>query len=924
MPHRAISSYKDIIMKLRQQILAIVAIPLVGLASVSTIGVVNSMAELSATDHVEASLDYADVISALIHELQAERGYSAGFVGSDGQNFKDVLPEQRAKVDHILEEFEAVHKVIEEDYPDLAAKIDKTLEALPALRASVSARDVAVPDLAATYTKMIKSALHLNDVTFAEIHLGSIALAGASYVALSEGKESAGVERAMGAVGFGGGEFSMVGLRRLVAAGAQQTFALAQTTLYAQEAIPGLDLTQFEEIQALEELRQIALDSMATGDLQGVTGQDWFATSTAWIEKLREVELSLLEGIHRLNGLEHQTAISHLLAFSITAVISLLISVATAFFVTGRFTKQVGSLNEAMNSIAHKDFDIQITTKTLKSEVGTLSQALDTMRGDLQAADAQLVEAFTKSFAFDDSNSAMMVIDPDMVVTANNKAAKELFGQYSKILSETWPNFDADNLVGNPIDQLHKSPDHQRAILADPTQLPWQIDISVGDLKLELNATYVQAEDGSYAGNILQWRDVTQERMHAGVIMAIDREQCVVEYTLDGDIIKANDRFQTSLQLDGVALEGRAHAELLAPDEPTRSEQQAIWTNLKNGDVQYAKLQFSTKDGDIVWLRGNLTPIVDGSGKPFKIVLIAADVTSAENEQQRIEHERVKDEAARETVVRELASSLNRMSEGDLTCQISVTFDDEYERLRVDFNEAVERLSGLIQSVDQTVTGVSENATEVSSAATQLASRTEGQAATLEETAAALEQLTATVKSSAESAKEADAAVVAARTSAEAGGETVREVVKAMSEIANSSAEVAKIMNVIEEISFQTNLLALNAGVEAARAGEAGRGFSVVASEVRALAQRASDSARDISTLTTSSDAHVAAGVELVKKAGDALEAIMTRVSSTGDLVGTITNATREQATALHEINTAVVSLDQTTQHNAAMVEETT
>lgn len=911
-------------MKLRNQIFTIIAIPLVGLSVVSGIGLKGAFDDLSETNHVEASLGAADVISALVHELQVERGYSAAFVGSEGRNFADVLPDQRARVDELLIEFEVVHDLIAADYPDHVSTIDQDLKQLPSLRDAVSSLDITVPELAGTYTHMIKDSLALTDVTFADIHLGSIALAGASYVSLSEGKEAAGIERAMGAVGFGSGTFAPNGFRKFVAAGAKQTFALMQAELYATEAMPGLSFDQFSEATAVEELRQIAFSSVESGDLAGVSGADWFATSTAWIEQLRAVEVEMLESIHTLNAKEHQYAVAREITFGVSASLSLLLSLSVAYFITRRFGKHVVQLNDSMSRVARKDFDIDIATVSVKSEIGDLSRALDTMRTDLQAADAQLVEAFSKSFAFDDSNSAMMIVDTDMVITASNKATKDLLDAHDTTFREVWPDFSADKMSGHSIDRFHKNPAHQRAILSDPSRLPWRTDISIGDLKLELNASYVQAEDGSYAGNILQWRDVTQERMHAGVITAIDREQCMVEYMLDGTVIRANDQFLALLQIDEANATGRQHQSFLAAEDPTCAEQETIWSALGQGESQYAMLQLAAADGSPVWLRANLTPIVDGSGKTFKVVLIATDVTAAESARIEATEAREKEEAARAVVVRELAESLNKMSEGDLTCQIKVAFDGEYERLRVDFNEAVQRLSGLIKSVDETVSGVSSNASEVSSASSQLARRTEGQAATLEETAAALEQLTATVKSSAENAKEADAAVIEARAGAQAGGETVREVVQAMSKIADSSSEVSKIMSVIEEISFQTNLLALNAGVEAARAGEAGRGFSVVASEVRALAQRASDSARDISDLISSSDTHVTAGVELVQKAGEALETIVARVSSTGDLVGTITHATREQATALQEINTAVNSLDQTTQHNAAMVEETT
>lgn len=911
-------------MKLRSQILTIVAIPLIGLTAVSAIGLSQSLHDANTTKTVATTLEHTAVISSMVHELQVERGYSAGHVASNGQNFADVLPDQRNRVDALVQEFSVIHDFLIEEYPELVTTLDHDLEGLGEMRASISSLELTVPEVAGYYTHLIHDALQLTDTTFADIHLGSVALAGASYVALTEGKEAAGLERAMGAAGFSAGSFPPELLVKFVKFGAEQRFALAQTELYSREAIADLDFAQFPEATAIEELRALAISTLNGGDISGVSGPDWFATSTAWIESLHNTELELLDGIRVLNQQEYEVALVHEIIFAVAGAVSLILSLVVAFVITRRFTKHVSMLNASMASVARKEFDIEIETLSVKSEIGELSQALDTMRQDLKSADAQLVEAFSKSFAFDDSNSAMMIVDPEMVITSCNAAAQDLVERHTEAFKETWTDFDAGSMMGRSVDRFHKNPAHQRAILSDPSKLPWRSDISIGDLKFELNASYVRGEDGSYAGNVLQWRDVTQERMHAGVIHAIDAEQCMLECTLDGDIMRANEQFLEVLQLDAAEATDRTYQSFLAMDEPTREQQDDIWAELKNGQSQYAKVKLTTAEGTNVWLRANLTPIVDVSGKAFKVVMIATNVTDAEV--ARIENEKAqkREEAAREVVVQELAQSLNRLSEGDLTCQIVVDFDEQYERLRIDFNEAVERLSGLIKSVDETVTAVSSNASEVSAASGELARRTETQAATLEETAAALDELTATVKSTADNAKDADNAVLEARKGAEAGGETVRDVVKAMGKIADSSAEIAKIMVVIDDIAFQTNLLALNAGVEAARAGDAGRGFSVVASEVRALAQRASDSAKDISALITSSDTEVNNGVELVERAGEALEKIVANVASTGKLVGTITHATQEQAGALHEINSAINSMDQTTQHNAAMVEETT
>ncbi|MCB4458265.1 CHASE3 domain-containing protein [Leisingera sp. McT4-56] len=275
-------------------------------------------------------------------------------------------------------------------------------------------------------------------------------------------------------------------------------------------------------------------------------------------------------------------------------------------------------------------------------------------------------------------------------------------------------------------------------------------------------------------------------------------------------------------------------------------------------------------------------------------------------------------------VVRELSERLSRLAHGDLTIRIAEEFPEEYEQLRADFNGSVDNLNATVQQVIAAAASIRSGAAEISQASDDLSHRTESQAATLEETAAAIDELTASVKSAAEGARNVETTVREARQEAESSGEVVQEAVAAMSGIEDSSNKISQIISVIDDIAFQTNLLALNAGVEAARAGEAGRGFAVVASEVRALAQRSSDAAMEIKTLISDSSRQVDQGVDLVGRAGQALQSIVGRVSHISQLVSEIAEGAAEQSTGLHEINTGVTQLDQVTQQNAAMVEEAT
>ena len=298
-------------------------------------------------------------------------------------------------------------------------------------------------------------------------------------------------------------------------------------------------------------------------------------------------------------------------------------------------------------------------------------------------------------------------------------------------------------------------------------------------------------------------------------------------------------------------------------------------------------------------------------------------------EMRRATAERQERELAQQTrVVSDISAGLERMAAGDLTTAIDSPAHDpfpaEYDGLRTAYNGALQRLGAALGRIGEVAGAVRNGSNEISAAAAELSSRAETQAATLEQSAAALNELNESVRSTAGRAEAAEQASRQNHTVAEKGRGVVREAVTAMQGIEKSSDQITRIIGVIDDIAFQTNLLALNAGVEAARAGEAGRGFAVVASEVRGLAQRATESAREIKGLIQESATQVETGSALVRRTGESLEEILRQAAQVSELMGEIAAAASEQAAGLDEVNTGVTQLDQVTQQNAAVAEETT
>ncbi|MDF1631726.1 methyl-accepting chemotaxis protein [Mycoplana sp. MJR14] len=275
-----------------------------------------------------------------------------------------------------------------------------------------------------------------------------------------------------------------------------------------------------------------------------------------------------------------------------------------------------------------------------------------------------------------------------------------------------------------------------------------------------------------------------------------------------------------------------------------------------------------------------------------------------------------------DTGINETRRVIAALAEGDLTGSMNGSFQGAFAELQTNVNNTLATLQKAMREVRASTDSINANSGELRNASDDLSRRTEQQAAALEETSAALEEITAAVKNSTDRAQEATVMVGEATQSAKQSGEVVRNAVDAMGRIEQASNEITQIINVIDEIAFQTNLLALNAGVEAARAGDAGKGFAVVAQEVRELAQRAASAAKDIKGLINKSSEEVATGVRYVQATGTSLADIEQRVLKINDHIHSIATAAREQATGLQEVSTAVNQMDQVTQHNAAMVEE--
>jgi methyl-accepting chemotaxis protein len=410
--------------------------------------------------------------------------------------------------------------------------------------------------------------------------------------------------------------------------------------------------------------------------------------------------------------------------------------------------------------------------------------------------------------------------------------------------------------------------------------------------------------------------DVTEQKLRnadfEGQLAAIGKAQAVIEFSLDGKVLNANENFLKVLGYSLDEIRGQHHGMFVDPAYRQSAEYRLFWEKLGRGEYDAGQYRRVGKGGKEIWIQASYNPIMDANGKPFKVVKYATDVT------EQVRAARMLQQAVQQT--QEVVTSAKN---NDLSQRVPLEGKTgEIEALCGGVNGLLDSMTGIVTSIIDSSGTIATAAREIAMGNTDLSQRTEEQASSLEETAASLEELTTTVKQNADNAQQANKLASSASDVAVKGGKVVNEVVQTMDGITQASRKIAEIIGVIDEIAFQTNILALNAAVEAARAGEQGRGFAVVAAEVRNLAQRSANAAKEIKALISDSVSKVDAGSKLVDSAGKTMEEIVSSVKRVTDIMSEISAASQEQSAGIEQVNTAVTQMDKITQQNAALVEE--
>ncbi len=683
------------------------------------------------------------------------------------------------------------------------------------------------------------------------------------------------------------------------------------------------------------------------------------------LDRLKKRQEELNQAAERqTNALYQAQRREHLVSLGVTAGLILLI----AWLLSRHIGRPLQRAVDIARRIADGKLDNRIKT-TGNDETGRLLESLRVMQQGLREqieADRKLAAANLRiRQALDNVAAPVTVSDADNRLIYLNSAATQLFHDMGPALKQRHPDFDPERLIGDSVGKLFDDRQVQ-ADYARKLEKDTDYDVDMAGRKLRLSASPVHDDDGNYQGRVTQWLDRTEELAEAkreAERRAAERREAAenqrIRVALDNVassvVLADTERRIIYLNHAARALLG-AHRAVLGRDGGEFDPEHAHGARIDRLLTGIGPLDGDTTDatelqlGEVT-LKVTRTPVDDNRGERLGSALELEDRTQEVAVEKEIdalvEAARAGDLGKRidtadkqgffhqlgtgfnalldqlDSVFRDIAEAMRHLAEGDLTHRTDKTYAGTFGEVQQDIRKTMDNLSDILHQLRESADAIGDTSEEISAGNNSLSVRTEQQAANLEETASSMEELTSTVQHNADNAQQANQVAASARLSAEKGGEVVGNAIEAMQAIDKSSARIAEIIGVIDEIAFQTNLLALNASVEAARAGEQGRGFAVVATEVRNLASRSADAAKEIKELIQDSVEKVKTGSELVNESGERLEELVSGVRKVGDIIAEIAAASAEQSEGIAQVNNAVTSLDELTQQNAALAEQT-
>lgn len=450
--------------------------------------------------------------------------------------------------------------------------------------------------------------------------------------------------------------------------------------------------------------------------------------------------------------------------------------------------------------------------------------------------------------------------------------------------------------------------------------------------------------DGQLIKVVLMLQDITESKLSRldaeGKLGAIDRSQAVIEFDMQGKVLAANNNFLKLMEYSAEEITGRHHRMFVDAAYAATPQYQAFWESLGRGQFESGEYKRVAKGGREVWIQATYNPIYDPRGNLVKVVKFASDVTHSKLKNSEFEAKVEAINLGQAVIEFDLdghvlnanRNFLNAMGytsreiqgqHHSIFCTLEYTQSEEYRDFWLKLNEG-KFVSGRfhrvgkfnrdvwIQATYNPILDLNGNVVKVVKYAYDVTKEVMLEQGINKKSGEMRERVSKLVESITDISGNSAAATQLAEKGVEAAHQGSRELkrsIAAIHAIQNSSSKVSEIVRVIGDIANQTNLLAFNAAIEAARAGQHGVGFSVVAAEVRKLAESSSSAAREIATLIEESVAQVEEGVEVSQNAAQSFEGILSSVTETGESVKQITSSAEQQRDLAIAVNRLIEEL---------------
>lgn len=554
-----------------------------------------------------------------------------------------------------------------------------------------------------------------------------------------------------------------------------------------------------------------------------------------------------------------------------TLVLASLFSIFIALFITRSITKPLYSIMSSMTNIEKKgDFFTKINISS-QDEVGQVAMAMDNMMkvfrsmledikilSEAAVAGRLSTRSSTENYTGDFKKIVSGINDTLDAVTIPLNVASDYVGQIANgsIPNEITDNYNGDfNTIKNNLNLIIKN---LNAFFSEAEKMQKEQD--GGDIDYVMPAQ-------QYRGSYKQMIELTNQLVSSNINITKKIIDTINSY--------AKGNFEVQMErLPGKKVFINDALDMLKGNmKAVNNEIQIIFNRAAEGDLT---VRGNTDVFDFKFysdMINNINTILDRVSEP----------------------------------IRQAMDTMKEFADGNLNVEMKGDYKGEFFKLKSSINQTIQQIKNVITKLNSIALEVANNSEKVSNTANHLSSGASEQAASVEESSASIEEITATIFQNNENAKVTNNISQKASSKAEEGGKAVVDTIKAMEEI-------TKKIHVIEEIASQTNLLAVNASIEAARAGEHGLGFSVVATEVRKLAEGSKTAAKDIVELATSN-------LVIAKNAGKLIEEIIPDIMKTADLVQEISSASDEQKTGMEQINSSMSQLSEITQTNSQSAE---